>query len=190
MRTSGFSGSTGRRSKICARAKLAYDDSCCAIAESVAQCSHWKTILPLERTIMAHWVDELADAEQLAEAKANASAVEAVTAGIRVQAEASEFLRLFEMELREIARKLAEKPNLHLFASVSDSSEPEIETRLHVQVSSTAGWPEVTYTDLFHLQGQTVIRCHTAEGTAFRLRFAARSSGGRSASMPRMATGE
>ena len=126
---------------------------------------------------MAHWVDELADAEELTEAKANARAAEALAAGIRIQAEAPDYLRLLGMELREIGRKLSEKPNLHLSASVTDNSEPEVESRLHVQVSSNAGWPEVTYTDIFHGIGQSVIRCHTAEGTAFRLHFAARSGG-------------
>jgi hypothetical protein len=124
---------------------------------------------------MAHWVDEFADAEGLTEAQTDARATAAVAAGIRIQAEGPEFLRLLELELRDTARRLSEKPNLHLSASVTNSSEPEVETRLHVQVSSNAGWPEVTYTDIFHGIGQSVIRCHTTEGTAFRLRFVAHS---------------
>lgn len=127
---------------------------------------------------MADWINELANTEQLTEAKANARAVEAVAAGIRIQAEGPEFLRLLGMELREIARKLAEKPNLHVSVSITDDSEPAVENRFHVHIMSNAGWPEMTYTNIFNRIGETAIRCHTAEGTTYKLNFAARSSDG------------
>lgn len=124
---------------------------------------------------MADWIDVLANTEQLRETRAEVRAAEAIAASVRIRAYAPEYVRQLEMELREVARKLAEKPSLHVFASLTNDSEPEIETRLHMQVLRHAQWPEITYTDVFWLAGQNVLRCHTAEGAAYKLYFAARS---------------
>ena len=123
---------------------------------------------------MAKWIDEIANAEQTKQAMADAREQEAIAAGLKVSAEAPEYWRQLVIELREVARGLSEKPNLHISASVSDNSEPEVENRVRVQVLMTTTMPDSTYTDLLHRIDQHFIRCHTPGGTAYNLRFAVR----------------
>ena len=126
---------------------------------------------------MTDWVEELSSDAQLNEAQTNARAAQKRTAHSAILAAMPEYIRSLEIEIRELNRKLSEKPNLHTTLSVDDDSEPDVESRLQLQVSSDfGGWLEMAYMCIYHSVGEKVIRCHPTEGTPFNLRFAVDNS--------------
>jgi hypothetical protein len=126
---------------------------------------------------MSDWIDDLSNDAQLAEAQTTAHAAKMRAADKTIRAEMPEYVRSLGTEIRELGRKLAEKPNLHTALSVTDDSEPDVETRLQLQASSNVdGWLETAYMRVYHSIGEKVIRCHPMEETPFNLRFAVDSS--------------
>lgn len=126
---------------------------------------------------MSDWIDKLSNDAQLVEAQTTARAADALAADKAIRAEIPEYLRLLEMEIRDIRRKFSEKPNLCISLSVTDDSDPEVESRLRVEVVlDVYGRLESTHTLIYHGIGQKFLRCYTLEGTASVLRFAVRSS--------------
>jgi hypothetical protein len=122
---------------------------------------------------MTDWVDELSNAQELTESQTDAHAAKARAADIAIRSNASEYVRSLEIEIRELSRKFSEKPNLHTSLAVHDDSDPQVEQRLQLQVSSNiGGWLETAYMRIYHTIGEKCIRCHPIEETPFNLRFA------------------
>ncbi|MGA9672474.1 MAG: hypothetical protein WBQ94_24885 [Terracidiphilus sp.] len=122
---------------------------------------------------MSDWIDDLSNDEQLTEARTTAHAAKVRAADKTIRAEMPEYIRSLETEIRELGRKLAEKPNLHTSLSVHDDSDPDVQDRLQLQVSSNVdGWLETAYMRIFHGIGEKYILCDPLEETPFNLRFA------------------
>jgi hypothetical protein len=79
---------------------------------------------------------------------------------------------------RELALNAEPLSGIGITESLSDSSEPEFETRWRLQVALTGALvPRFTYINIFHLIHESTIRCHTLGGKVFNLHFAVRPEG-------------
>lgn len=122
---------------------------------------------------MTDWIENLSNDEQLTEARTTAYAAKARAADKTIRAEMPEYIRSLEIEFRELGRKLSDKPNLHTSLSIYDDSEPGVQYRLQLQVSSNVGgWLETAYMRVFHGEGEKFIFCNPIEGSPFNLCFA------------------
>jgi len=126
---------------------------------------------------MTDWIDDLSNDAQLTETRTTAHAAKVRAADKAIRAEMSEYIRSLETEIRELGRKLAEKPNLHTSLSLHDDSDPQVQNRLQLQISSNVGgWLETAYMRIFHGVGEKFILCDPLEEAPFNLRFAVDSS--------------
>lgn len=122
---------------------------------------------------MADWIDNLSNDVELTEAQTAAYGAMVRAADKAILAEMPEYIRLLEIEFRELGRKLSEKPKLHTSLSVHDDSEPDVQDHLQLQVSSNVdGWLETAYMRVFHGVGEKFIFCNPVEEAPFNLRFA------------------
>ena len=121
---------------------------------------------------MSDWIDETSKDALFAEAQTTSHAAKARAADKAIRAEIPEYLRLLEMGIREVGRKLSEKPHLRTSLSITDDSDPKVESRLYVEVVLDAdGRLESTHTNIYHGIGEKIIRCHPLEETSFNLHF-------------------
>jgi len=124
-----------------------------------------------------HWVDELASEQARIEDSAALEGKSEALAAVTVSSAMPGYWKSLVSELSIAVERLNENKNLRFFASLSDHSEPEFESRLRLQIVLQGYSPLPTYTDIFHLVGTATIRCNPLHGKPYQLLFGQRIDG-------------
>jgi len=122
----------------------------------------------------SNWVDDLDNTIAINTATADGRLQAALASSRNIFAQIPGYWIRLVAASKEVTRKLGTKPNLHVYASASDNSQPNFEYRMRVQVNLIAHRSEIAYTDINLLVGQSSMRCHTLHGDAYKLHFGER----------------
>jgi hypothetical protein len=87
------------------------------------------------------------------------------------RAGAADFMSQFIKELKSVCLDLAQ---MKICGSVSDFSEPEVETRYRVCIALAGTFPHTTQVEVFHQVGSQLVRFITQEGIAYHLQLGTR----------------
>lgn len=119
-----------------------------------------------------NWIQELAQQTTRQEAESLEREQSAIIASLIIQNGMPEFMRQLKMELTETCEQLCRTPELKIWASISDTTDPELETRFRIDIKRMGIQPDSTYTDIFHHVSQHVVRCQPLDEKQIRLQFA------------------
>jgi hypothetical protein len=118
---------------------------------------------------MMDWIDEIAQQDELKREHAAAEAQEAYVASLLLDRDEPEFIRQLGLELKAMVEKL---DKIGVRGSFSDHSEPNFETRFHINLQRVSLSPAVNQTGVFYQPSSHIVRCHPMRRSPFQLRFA------------------
>jgi hypothetical protein len=120
----------------------------------------------MNEVLVPDWIRRIEAKEAAVISQAQAETDRQRVAALTIQAEGPEFWRQL---VKELAINMENLPRIGIRGSMAKVANSEIEEGFQVNVVLEGVFPNQTYTNIFYGKGRSIIRCHTLEGSAFRI---------------------